>query len=159
MKITCNWSRIYIVKSLNWCINIYSNRYPKYKTSLIRRWAWRYQRGNQNPYIEEEQTGQERWFQFSQVRVTRSLPLLGSCICMFCRSLFVLLYFFFWPLCCLFFFDIRILITPLISWNSSFSLICSNIPAAPAFGVYLCIYISLRLYDIPEPVVPIMILI
>ena len=33
---------------------------------------------------------------------------------MFCRSLFVLLYFFFWPLCCLFFFDIRILITPLI---------------------------------------------
>ena len=33
----------------------------------------------------------------------------GSCysifsfICMFCRSLFVLLYLFFWPLCCLFF--------------------------------------------------------
>jgi hypothetical protein len=26
---------------------------------------------------------------------------------MFCKSLFVLLYFFFWPLCCLFFFDIR----------------------------------------------------
>ena len=44
----------------------------------------------------------------------------GSCysifsfICMFFRSLFVLLYFFFWPLCCLFF-DIRILIVPLIS--------------------------------------------
>ena len=34
-----------------------------------------------------------------------------SLMCMFCRSLFVLLYFFFWPLCCLFFFDIRILIT------------------------------------------------
>jgi hypothetical protein len=32
-------------------------------------------------------------------------------MCMFCRSLFVLLYLFFWPLCCLFFFDIRILIT------------------------------------------------
>jgi hypothetical protein len=32
---------------------------------------------------------------------------------MFCRSLFVLLYFFFWPLYCMFFFDIRILITPL----------------------------------------------
>ena len=31
---------------------------------------------------------------------------------MFCRSLFVLLYFFFWPLCCLLFFDIRILIAP-----------------------------------------------
>ena len=44
---------------------------------------------------------------------------LGSCysifsfICMFCRSLFVLLYFFFWPLRCLFFFDIWILITSL----------------------------------------------
>ena len=38
---------------------------------------------------------------------------------MFWRSLFVLLSFFFWPLCCLFFFDLRILITPLVSWNSS----------------------------------------
>ena len=43
-----------------------------------------------------------------------------SFICMFCRSLFVLLYFFFCPLCCLFFFNIRILITPLVSTNSSF---------------------------------------
>ena len=40
-------------------------------------------------------------------------------ICMFCRSLFVLLYFFFWQLCCLFFFDIRIMIAPLISSNNS----------------------------------------
>ena len=39
---------------------------------------------------------------------------------MFCRSLFVLLYFFFWPLCCLFF-DIRILIAPLVSSNSSWA--------------------------------------
>ena len=38
---------------------------------------------------------------------------------MFCKSLFVLLYFFLWPLCCLFFFDILILITPLVSSNSS----------------------------------------
>ena len=37
---------------------------------------------------------------------------------MFCRSLYVLLYFFFWPLCCLSF-DLRILITPLVSSNSS----------------------------------------
>ena len=36
-----------------------------------------------------------------------------SFIRMFCRSLFVLLYFFFWPLRCLFFFEIPILITPL----------------------------------------------
>ena len=48
-----------------------------------------------------------------------------SFICMFCRSLFVLLYFFFWPLCCLFFFNIRILITPLVSLNSFSSIICN----------------------------------
>ena len=42
-----------------------------------------------------------------------------SFICMFCRSLFVLLYFFFWQLCCLFFFDIRFLIAPFVSSNSS----------------------------------------
>ena len=45
---------------------------------------------------------------------TRSYVL---CV-MFCRSLFVLLSFFFQPLCCLFFFDIRILITPLVSSKS-----------------------------------------
>jgi hypothetical protein len=39
---------------------------------------------------------------------------------MFCRSLFVFLYFFFWPLYCLSFYDIRILITPLVSSNSSY---------------------------------------
>ena len=39
-----------------------------------------------------------------------------SFMCMFCRSLFVLLAFFFWPLCCLFF-DLRILINPLVSSN------------------------------------------
>jgi hypothetical protein len=40
-------------------------------------------------------------------------------MCMFCRSVFVLLYFFFWPLCCLFIFDLQILSTPLVSANSS----------------------------------------
>jgi hypothetical protein len=39
---------------------------------------------------------------------------------MFCRTLFVVLYSFFWPLCCLFFFDIRFLIAPLVSSNSSY---------------------------------------
>jgi hypothetical protein len=49
----------------------------------------------------------------------------GSCfsifsfICMFYRSLFVRLYFFFWPLCYLFFFGMRILIAPLVSSNST----------------------------------------
>jgi hypothetical protein len=41
-----------------------------------------------------------------------NMQVIISFICMFCWSLFVLLYFFSWPLCCLFFFDIRILITP-----------------------------------------------
>ena len=53
---------------------------------------------------------------FSGVRVTRSLVL---CVC-FVDLLFVLLYFLFWPLCCLFFFYLQILITPLISSNSSY---------------------------------------
>jgi hypothetical protein len=46
---------------------------------------------------------------FSGVRVTRSLILcfVGNC-----------LYFFFWPMRCLFFFHIQILITTLISSNS-----------------------------------------
>ena len=34
---------------------------------------------------------------------------------MFYRSLFVLLFFIFWPLCCLFFFDLRIMITTFAS--------------------------------------------
>ena len=54
---------------------------------------------------------------FSGVRVTKSLVL---CVC-FVRSLFVLLYFSFWPLCCLSFVDLRIMITPLVSSNSSLS--------------------------------------
>ena len=52
-----------------------------------------------------------------------------SFMCMFCRSLFVLLHFYFWPLCCLFFFDIRVLITTLLSSTFSchrnFTLICN----------------------------------
>ena len=58
---------------------------------------------------------------FSGVRVTRSLVLYT---CMFCRSLFVLLYFFFWPLCYLSFFDLWILITYLVSSSSSYLTFC-----------------------------------
>jgi hypothetical protein len=49
-----------------------------------------------------------------------SFCLIFSFMCMFCRSLFVLLSFFFWPMCCLFVFDLRILITPLVSSNYSY---------------------------------------
>ena len=45
--------------------------------------------------------------------------LIFSFMCMLYRSLFVLLSFFFSPLFCLLFFDIRILITPLVTSNSS----------------------------------------
>ena len=38
----------------------------------------------------------------------------------FCRSLFVLLSFFFGSLCCLIFYDLRLQITPLVSSNSSY---------------------------------------
>jgi hypothetical protein len=37
----------------------------------------------------------------------------------FCKSLFVLLSLFFWPLYCLFFFDVRLMITPLVSLDFS----------------------------------------
>ena len=63
-------------------------------------------------------------FILSAISANKLSILMGSCftifsyMCMFCRSLFVLLYFFFWPLCCLFF-DLRILIAPLVSSNSS----------------------------------------
>jgi hypothetical protein len=54
-------------------------------------------------------------------RVLVEFSLLDLCaMCMLCRSLFVLLYVLFWPLCCLSFFDLRILITPLVSSNSSY---------------------------------------
>ena len=51
---------------------------------------------------------------FSGVRVTRALVL---CVC-FVDCCLSFLSFFFWPLCCLFF-DLRILITPLVSSKSS----------------------------------------
>ena len=57
---------------------------------------------------------------------------------MFCRSLFVLLYFFFWPLCCLSFFDMRILITPLVSSNSSVNTLCQLRSDDERWYWYLC---------------------
>ena len=48
-----------------------------------------------------------------QIYVSFSCYLIFSFMCMFSRSLFVLLYFFFWSLSCLFFFDLQILITSL----------------------------------------------
>ena len=58
---------------------------------------------------------------FSGVCATRS-----SFMCMFCRSLFVLLYFFFCPLCCLSF-DVRILISSISSKSSSNDYCMNNV--------------------------------
>ena len=58
---------------------------------------------------------------FREVRVTRYLVLFVcfvDCCLAFCT-------FFFWPLCCLFFFDTRIAITTLVSSNSSYTTACS----------------------------------
>ena len=56
-------------------------------------------------------------------------------MCIFCRSLFVLLYFFFWPLCCLFFFDIWILMTPFASSNSSYHM---SVLQRPSHHAHVC---------------------
>ena len=66
---------------------------------------------------------------------------------MLCGSLFVLLYFFFWPLCCLFFFDLRILITPLVYFNHC--VVCSSsiygfwLPPFDIFQLFFGIFVFL----------------
>ena len=67
------------------------------------------------PQLLRQSHGKYMHVIFSGVRFTPSLVL---CV-MFCGSLFVLLSVFFRPLCCLFFFDLRIPINPWLSSNSS----------------------------------------
>ena len=63
-------------------------------------------------------------------------------MCMLCRSLLVRLYLFFWPLCFLVFFDIRILFTSLISFGHC--AVCSS----SIYGFWLLIwYLLLLLLD------------
>ena len=66
------------------------------------------------PLVEQELLELLEHLSFSGVRVTQFFVLCA----VYCISLFVLLSFFFWPLCCLSF-DLRILITPLVFSNSS----------------------------------------
>ena len=79
--------------------------------------------------------------EFTQYFLWGSCYSIYSFICMFCRSLFVFLYFFFWPLCCLFFFELRILITPLVSSNSSYcrhdALVNSNGKSVSQMATYM----------------------
>ena len=96
---------------------------------------------------------------FSGVRVTRSLVL---CVCFVDRCLS----FFFLPLCCLSIFDLRILIAPLVSSNSSYikyqllcirNIICislqnKKLPSARLLKVFhletLCVLSSAIFFDI-----------
>ena len=56
----------------------------------------------------------QQLFQVNMLKeIKLSFTFIISFMCMYFRSLFVLLYFFLWPLCCLIFFDVRILITSL----------------------------------------------
>jgi hypothetical protein len=79
----------------------------------------------------------------------------GSCysifsfICMFCRSLFVLLSFFFWPLYCLFF-DWRLLITSNVSFGHC--IVCSSIDGfwLPLWYLLVIVLSVLRLTAIEE---------
>ena len=74
---------------------------------------------------------------FSEVRVARSLIF---CV-VFCRSLFVLLYLFFWPLCYLFFELQRLLIALLVSLDFSYIVACYNVSI-------FCIYVTEYLFCI-----------
>ena len=71
----------------------------------------------------------------SGVRVTLSIVL---CVC---------LYFFAWPLCCLFFTDILILITPLVSSNSSYPqsqiIYCKR---NKTFPVYQLVFLKVNIF-------------
>jgi phage FluMu protein Com len=69
--------------------------------------AKRYQRGNQNLYIKEEQTTQ--WPKDTKGAIRIYISTFGI----------------FWPLCCLFFFDIQILIAPLVSFGHC--VVCSSL--------------------------------
>jgi hypothetical protein len=73
--------------------------------------------------------------------------LIFSFICMFCRSLIVLLYFFFWPLCCLFFFDIRILITSLWYLQTLLIQICVQHNVYPTYHFWCFSYLLVEPFD------------
>jgi hypothetical protein len=69
-----------------------------------------------------------------------------------CWSLFVILYFLFWSLCCLFFFDIPTLIAPLVSSNSSLTRLeivaTTNHTSFPVVD-WFCLFIYLWVLTFP----------
>jgi hypothetical protein len=93
-----------------------SNQQCWYKAAQIR---LAFQRTRRLPLLEQELISLPEHVGsppvFSGVRVARSLVF---CV-VFCRSLFIILSLFSWSFCCLFF-DLRILIIPLVSSNYSY---------------------------------------
>jgi hypothetical protein len=123
-----------------WCMRSTPKDYICFEllhdSSIWVRSVWRYQRSNHNPYIEEEQTTQwpkekvqkdkqrstqhtyktkDCLYQVRVITVFTVFRLLTDFVCLYNYE--------FWlsPLCCLLFFDIRIMITPLVSSNTSYS--------------------------------------
>ena len=87
--------------------------------------------GNLNRVITTgTSSGAETAYPSGAPEFTPGFYSIFSFMCMFCRPLFVLLSFFFLPSCCLSF-DLRILITPLVSSNSS----CTNILCLGLFEI------------------------
>ena len=59
---------------------------------------------------------------------------------MLCRSLFVFLSFFFWPLCCLFFFELRLLITSLWQLQTFPDILGANLYSLKWFNFYFVLF-------------------
>ena len=93
---------------------LYQLTLPKYEVFRICMTGW-YRWMVANLKLRTRKHKNHSFKDFNEVCVAQSLVF---CV-VFCRSLFVLLYIFFCALCSLFFFDLRILITPLVSSNSS----------------------------------------
>jgi hypothetical protein len=97
------------------------------------------------PLVEQEPC-QSTWINPQFFVGFMLLGLYLSFMCMLCRSLFVLLSFFFWPLCCLFFYDIhvQILITSLVSVDHC--VVCSSMIYMYRFWLPLWYLVAIVLF-------------
>ena len=115
----------YILKPMYHIYNNYSS--PLSIWSLVAWYSWYfttctlYKKTLQIPKEYSEAVNRRRTDNAIAKRKRTKGQTIFSFMCMLCRSLFVLLSFFVWPLCCLSFFDLRILNTPLVSTNSSYN--------------------------------------
>jgi len=96
----CFVESFYFINVIIWC----PTRFP-HQMMFMSRWVSLVEQ--ELPTLQDQQSSPPV---FSGVRITQSLVLFV----VYCRSLS----FFFWSLCCLSFFNLRILISPLVSSNS-----------------------------------------